>query len=84
MATNAQGQYDLGGLAAGTYRVSFFDDVGVHVGESYDNKSKLQDADNEVLAESATVNGIDAVLDERLPRIYLRHGDSFRSTTCRR
>ena len=38
VATDADGHYDLGGLAAGTYRVDFLDHDGAYVGEAYDNK----------------------------------------------
>lgn len=60
--TGADGRYEIGGLAAGTYRVRFIDWAGNYVEEVYDNAADLDSGTNLVVNEGATVSGIDASL----------------------
>jgi 5-hydroxyisourate hydrolase-like protein (transthyretin family) len=61
--TAADGTYSLGGLSAGTYRVSFSDPThGLYVTQYYNNKTVYQQADVIVVGAGATTAGIDATL----------------------
>ncbi len=58
--TDAVGEYSLGGLAPGTYRVGFaYDD---HAAEFWQDAGSLAEATDVVVGSSATVSGIDAQL----------------------
>ena len=60
--TEADGVYDVGDLASGTYRVEFYDDNGDYVTQYYDNQATIDaGADVHVNAPDVT-SGIDAVL----------------------
>lgn len=60
--TDAAGTYDIGGLAAGTYRVGFQDGFGEHVEEFHDDQPTVDLAEDVVVGAAATVSGLDARL----------------------
>jgi len=61
--TDANGNYDIGGLGSGTYRIWFWDfNARVYASEFYNNKSTLALADDIAVTASQTVSGIDASL----------------------
>jgi 5-hydroxyisourate hydrolase-like protein (transthyretin family) len=60
--TNVGGDYDLGGLKAGAYRVGFYDTSGSYVRQYYDDKATLDAAEDVVVGAGATAPGIDAAL----------------------
>lgn len=65
--TDSDGFYEVGGLAAGTYRVTFRDWTGMYVGEVYDNvpgAAYSASGTNIVVPAAATVPNINASLDE--------------------
>lgn len=63
--TDASGDYNVGGLSSGNYRIGFFDyGTDSYVTEYYDNSSSLDSATDIAVAESQTVTGIDATLRE--------------------
>ncbi|WP_295392135.1 carboxypeptidase regulatory-like domain-containing protein [uncultured Thiodictyon sp.] len=61
-STAANGTYDLGGLATGTYRVCFDDRNGSYAGECYDNASDVNGARDLPVAAGQTVPNINAQL----------------------
>jgi len=64
-STDSGGNYEIGGLPAGTYRVMFSDWSGTHVGEIYDDVpgNDVWQAGTEIaVGTTATVAGIDAAL----------------------
>ncbi len=64
VTTDASGAYDIGGLAAGAYRVSFFDNrqPQEYVSEYYDNAASLQSAADITVAAGGTTGNINAQL----------------------
>ena len=60
--TDSNGQYDLGGVAPGTYRVGFDDEIGGHIAEFYDDAPEVEDATDLVVTTDQTTSGIDAQL----------------------
>ena len=60
--TNSAGNYTLGGLAAGTYRVDFNADDGSLLGEAWNDKPTVEEGDDIVVASGATVLGKNAQL----------------------
>lgn len=60
--TSKDGRYTIYGLSARTYRIGFYDLKGDHVSEYNDNVADVTDAVDLVLAQSATISGIDASL----------------------
>ena len=58
----ADGAYDLGGLPAGSYRISFNTDSGDYVTQYYDNKSTMDSADDVAVTAGATTANINATL----------------------
>ena len=60
--TAADGTYILTGLAAGSYKLRFFDPGGRFVAEFYDNRPSLSAADPVAVEAGAVVTGIDARL----------------------
>ncbi|MGI6100397.1 MAG: MSCRAMM family protein, partial [Kiritimatiellia bacterium] len=60
--TDANGEYDVGGLSAGTYRMSFRDFIFDHASEYYDKAYSLHEATDIPVAEGATVSGINTSL----------------------
>jgi hypothetical protein len=42
--TDSSGNFDIGGLSSGTYRVAFWDGNGIYAGECYDNQADLDTA----------------------------------------
>ena len=60
--TGADGNYDLGGLPSGTYRLEFNDYSGSYLSEYYNNQSSLDLADDIAVAAPETVAGINASL----------------------
>ncbi|MGI6494516.1 MAG: hypothetical protein ACOX5G_00205 [Kiritimatiellia bacterium] len=63
--TDVNGDYDLVGLSAGTYRIGFADDSSVHAVEYFNNVLSLDDATDIPVAEDEVVSGIDASLAPR-------------------
>ena len=61
-STAATGGYDVGGLAAGTYRVGFEDRSGTYLKEYYDDAVDADSGTDVVVAAAAMVTGIDASL----------------------
>lgn len=60
--TDLSGDYDIGGLAADTYRLEFRPGSPEHLGEYYDDESRVVAADDVVVGPGATVSGRDATL----------------------
>jgi uncharacterized repeat protein (TIGR01451 family) len=60
--TDSSGYYELGDLAAGTYRVQFYDLNGAYLTQSYSNASDLSSGTDIVVAEKSTVSNINASL----------------------
>ena len=60
--TDADGDYSIRGLAAGTYRVQFADEDGNYLGETYDDAADLESGTNIEVSAETTVPGIDASL----------------------
>ena len=60
--TDVAGAYDVGGLSAGTYRVSFVSNDDDWVSEWYDDASNVDTADSVPVLAGQTVGGIDAAL----------------------
>ena len=61
--TAADGDYDIGGLPAGNYRIEFFDfDRFNYVAQFYNNKPTVEAADDVPVTVGATTAGIDATL----------------------
>jgi outer membrane protein OmpA-like peptidoglycan-associated protein/5-hydroxyisourate hydrolase-like protein (transthyretin family) len=61
--TDAEGDYSIGGLAAGTYRAYFYDVAGTYIREYYAGSYTADGATSIPVADGATVAGIDATLD---------------------
>jgi beta propeller repeat protein len=60
--TLSDGSYKLSGLAAGTYRLSFYDPTGSHVMEFYDDKVSAMLGDDVEVTVGQTQTGINAAL----------------------
>ena len=60
--TNAAGEYDLGGLKAGTYRIGFSTYSGGYLAEYWDDAATVDAATDIVVGASATVSGKNAQL----------------------
>lgn len=60
--TNSVGEYDIGGLEPGTYRVEFKDGDGEYLGIFYNQVADLASATDIVVAAGAIVTGINAQL----------------------
>lgn len=61
--TDANGNYELGGLAAGVYRVEFVDATFVrYLTEYYDNATTVESAQDIIVNAGETVSDIDAAL----------------------
>lgn len=58
--TDPSGNYDLGGLGTGTYRLEFYS--GTYVGEFYDNAMTLDSATNIAVTVGSTTSGKNAQL----------------------
>lgn len=63
-STDANGCYDIGGLAAGTYRVEFWDYREYWGTTYYNTADQIESADDIVVGSSESVSGIDATLFE--------------------
>ena len=61
-STDVAGEYDLDGLAAGTYRIEFYVPTGPYLGEVYDDAADVASGTDIVVGEGATVTGINASL----------------------
>lgn len=64
-STDGNGQYEISGLAGGTYRVVFMDSNGNYVSETYDNIvgwSPWAGGEDILVPEGGTASGIDASL----------------------
>jgi hypothetical protein len=55
--TDGSGDYDLGGLPAGTYRIGFGDYDGAHVAEYWDDSVTVEGADDVTVSLGGTVTG---------------------------
>ncbi len=64
VTTQSDGNYHLRGLATGTYRIGFFDDVngGDHVSQFYDGQPTLGTATTVHVVAGQSVGGVDAAL----------------------
>ncbi|NCF68959.1 MAG: hypothetical protein GWP61_23605 [Chloroflexi bacterium] len=62
--TDASGNYDVGNLSSGIYRVQFSDMAGVYFPEYYDNAPDLDSATDISVTTGSVTSGIDAVLAE--------------------
>ncbi len=60
--TSTNGSYFIGGLTAGTYRVSFSDWNSVYLPETYDNAENIDSGTDIQVAGATTVSNIDAAL----------------------
>jgi hypothetical protein len=60
--TDANGDYSLGGLGAGDYRLKFNDPNDAYLTEYYNGKSTLDTADTINVTAATTVSGKNAVL----------------------
>ena len=60
--TDAAGEYDIGRLAAGTYRIGFVDDTYVHAAQYYNNVPSIEEAADITVATGETITGINASL----------------------
>jgi len=60
--TEADGTYDIGTLATGTYRIEFFDDEGTYATECYNNAMHLDAAADIAVTAGSTTSGKNAVL----------------------
>lgn len=81
--TDEDGNYSIGGLPGGTYRVQFSGSSEEFVTEVYENAAKLADGRDIVVAASSTVYGINASLARStgvsgppVPSLSLRKKDS--------
>lgn len=61
-ATDQSGFYSLGGLSAGTYRVSFEDYYLIYASEFYNDAPDVDSATDVIVPVSSTTSGIDASL----------------------
>ena len=61
-STDAAGNYDLGGLKAGTYRLGFSSWSTGHISEFWNDAATVQTATDIVVGSSSTVSGKDAQL----------------------
>lgn len=61
--TDADGHYDVGGLAAGSYRVRFWDGSGAYAGEWFENAPDAWSGQDVTVTEGGTTT-VDAALDE--------------------
>jgi hypothetical protein len=60
--TDQEGHYALTGLAAGTYRVMFYDLYGNYFNESYDNAPDLYSGTDILVPDGVTISNINATL----------------------
>ena len=61
-ATGIDGRYDMGGLAAGSYRIGFWDSSGSYVLEFYDDAPTIDLGDDVFVNAGATTTRVDAVM----------------------
>ncbi len=61
-ATGIDGRYDIGGLAAGSYRIGFWDSSGSYVSEFYDDAPTIDLGDDVFVNAGATTTRVDAVM----------------------
>ena len=61
-ATGIDGRYDMGGLAAGSYRIGFWDSSGSYVLEFYDDAPTIDLGDDVFVSAGATTTRVDAVM----------------------
>ena len=62
-STDENGNYEIGSLPGGNYRVRFSANDGIHVGEVYNDKPDLDSGDDVAVTAGVTTPDIDAVLD---------------------
>lgn len=60
--TDAQGNYDIGGLSTGSYRIGFRSPSGAWAPAFYDTSGEIGSADPVAVAAGATTHGIDQYL----------------------
>lgn len=60
--TNTSGDYTFPNLPEGTYKVAFYPNDGIHLGEYFDNKPNSTEADPVVVTPSNLISGINAAL----------------------
>ena len=64
--TDADGRYDVGGLQGGSYRLGFHDPA-TNVGEYWNDKADLNDANTLQVAKQGSTDGLNAQLATPLP-----------------
>ncbi len=62
--SDAQGQYDIGYLPGGVYRVDFYDPTGVYLREFYDDAVDIDSATDIIVTTGNTTFGINAALPD--------------------
>ncbi len=67
--TGSSGEYDVSGLAGGTYRVGFFTSDGMYAQEYYNDASDLDSATDVSVTAGNTTSNIDAQLDDHAPPV---------------
>jgi hypothetical protein len=60
--TDENGDYSIGGLSAGTYRLKFNDPAAGFLTEYYDGKSSLDTANDIAVTGATTVAALDVIL----------------------
>jgi VCBS repeat-containing protein len=61
--TGAGGEYDIGGLTQGSYRLLFYDSTATYLAEYYADASTLESATPVTVSRGERANGCDAVLE---------------------
>jgi len=61
--TDAEGNYTVGGMRTGTYKIEFFDGEGLYANEFWNNKPSLKRANGIGVTAGLETAGIDAVLE---------------------
>jgi photosystem II stability/assembly factor-like uncharacterized protein/protocatechuate 3,4-dioxygenase beta subunit len=61
-STNAAGEYTIGGLLPGEYKVRFSPPAGIYIREWHDNRNSFAAGDVIYVAAGATISGLDAEL----------------------
>ncbi|HEY0644845.1 MAG TPA: hypothetical protein VGD39_15565, partial [Nocardioides sp.] len=77
---DADGRYDVGGLPGGSYRLGFLDPA-TNVGEYWNDKADLKDANTLQVAKQGSTDGLNAQLATPLPTPTPTENPSPTSTT---
>lgn len=60
--SNDEGEYTIGGLSSGTYRLRFYDAQGNYVTQYYDGADNLENASDIAVTAGQSTTGIDSQL----------------------